>query len=91
MPKAKTRKKPKYEPVLKLPPLSHEELTALRDNIAVNGVLVPILVDGDEPVRRIIDGNYRKPEASCCTTTRSISCWQMGVRLRRNRGPKESA
>ena len=26
----------------------------------LNGVLVPILVDGDGPVRRIIDGNHRK-------------------------------
>ena len=34
--------------------------TALRNNIAVNGVLVPILVDSDGPTRRIIDGNYRK-------------------------------
>src|SRR5208283_3303069 len=60
MPKAKTKKKPKYEPVLQLPPLSYEEFTALRDNIAVNGVLVPILVDCNGPRRRIIDGNYRK-------------------------------
>jgi len=33
---------------------------ALRDNIAVNGVLMPIVVDSDGPVRGIIDGNYRK-------------------------------
>ena len=64
MPKAKTQKKPKYEPVLKLPPLSHDEFTALRDNIAVNGVLVPILVDSDGPCRKIIDGNYRKQIAN---------------------------
>src|SRR5262249_18260866 len=32
----------------------------LRDSIAVNGVLVPILVDGDGTRRKIIDGNYRK-------------------------------
>jgi DNA modification methylase len=57
--KAKPRK-PVYEPVLKLPPLSYEEYAALRDNIAVNGVLVPILVDSDGPKRRIIDGNHRK-------------------------------
>lgn len=50
----------RYEPVLALPPLSSDDYEALRDNIAVHGVLVPILVDGDGPVRRIIDGNYRK-------------------------------
>jgi DNA modification methylase len=60
MPRPKTQKKPKYEPVLQLPPLSHEEFTALRDNIAVNGVLIPILIDSDGPIRKIIDGNYRK-------------------------------
>jgi ParB-like chromosome segregation protein Spo0J len=32
----------------------------LHGNIAVNGVLVPILVDADGPRRKIIDGNYRK-------------------------------
>jgi len=32
----------------------------LRDNIAANGVLVPILVDSNGPCRKIIDGNYRK-------------------------------
>jgi len=64
MPQAKTIKKIKYEPVLKLPPLSYEEFTALRDNIAVNGVLVPILVDSNGPRRKIIDGNYRKQIAN---------------------------
>ena len=49
-----------YEPVLQLPPLSSEDFMALRDNIAVNGVLIPIMVDGDGPLRKIIDGNYRK-------------------------------
>ena len=49
--------KPVYEPVLKLPSLPYEQFVALRDNIAVHGVLVPILVD---ETRRIIDGNYRK-------------------------------
>jgi hypothetical protein len=44
-------KKPLYEPILDLPPLPPEQYEALRDNIAVNGVLVPILVDGDGPVR----------------------------------------
>src|SRR5450755_1217305 len=57
--KARTRK-PVYTPVLKLPPLPYEQFLALRDNIAVNGVLVPILVDGSGPKRKIIDGNYRK-------------------------------
>lgn len=56
----KVSKKPRYEPTLKLPPLPYEQFMALRDNIAVNGVLVPILVDGDGLVRKIIDGNYRK-------------------------------
>ena len=59
--KAKSRpKKIAYEPVLKLPPLRYEDFVALRDNISVNGVLVPILVDSDGPRRKIIDGNYRK-------------------------------
>jgi hypothetical protein len=31
---------------------------ALKDNIAVNGVLVPILVDSEGPRRKIIDGKY---------------------------------
>jgi DNA modification methylase len=52
--------KSKYEPVLELPPLSPEQFSALRDNIALNGVLVPILIDGRGPIRRIIDGNQRK-------------------------------
>jgi site-specific DNA-methyltransferase (adenine-specific) len=51
---------PHYKPVLELPPLPFEQYTALRDNIGVNGVLVPILVDCDGPLRRIIDGNHRK-------------------------------
>src|SRR5947209_19443239 len=53
-------KRPRYEPVLDLPPLPPEHYAALRDHIALNGVLVPILVDGAGPVRRIIDGNIRK-------------------------------
>lgn len=64
MPKTKSIKKVKYEPVLKLPPLSYEEFIALRDNIAVNGVLVPIIVDSDGPKRQIIDGNFRKQIAN---------------------------
>ena len=60
--KSRTKRstKPFYEPVLKLPPLRHEDFTALKDNIAVNGVLVPILVDSDGPRKKIMDGNYRK-------------------------------
>ena len=54
---AKKTRKPVYEPVLKLPPLLSEQFIALRDNIAVNGVLVPILVTED---KQIIDGNYRR-------------------------------
>src|SRR3954469_13976875 len=57
---AHASERPRYEPVLDLPPLPPEQYEALRDNIAVHGVLVPILVDGDGPVRRIIDGNHRK-------------------------------
>jgi ParB-like chromosome segregation protein Spo0J len=60
MPRTKSRKKVKYEPVLELPPLSSEEYEGLRSSILVSGVLVPIFVDCDGPVRRIIDGNYRK-------------------------------
>lgn len=52
--------KPTYQPALKLPALCYEDFVALRDNIAVNGVLVPILVDSNGPRRKIIDGNYRK-------------------------------
>ncbi len=58
--KVKTASEPKYEPVLKLPPLPTDQYEALRANIAVHGVLVPILVDSDGPRRKIIDGNYRK-------------------------------
>jgi hypothetical protein len=53
-------KRPRYESVIELPPLTPEQYEALRGSIAVNGVLVPILVDGDGPVRSIIDGNNRK-------------------------------
>ena len=53
-------KKPRYSSVVTLPALPPEQFAALRDNIAANGVLVPILVDCDGPCRKIIDGNYRK-------------------------------
>jgi hypothetical protein len=53
----KTTRKPRYEPILKLPALPYDQFLALRDNIAVHGVLVPILVNEQ---KRIIDGNYRK-------------------------------
>jgi ParB-like chromosome segregation protein Spo0J len=56
----KKTKKPVYQPVLKLPALPYEQFVALRDNIALNGVLVPIIVDSDGTRRKIIDGNYRK-------------------------------
>jgi ParB-like chromosome segregation protein Spo0J len=58
--KARSSKRIKYEPVIKLPALSYEQFVALRDNISVNGVVVPILVDSDGTKRKIIDGNYRK-------------------------------
>jgi DNA modification methylase len=53
-------RKPVYEPVLDLPPLPYDQHVALKDNIALNGILQPIVVDSDGPVRRIIDGNHRK-------------------------------
>ena len=53
-------KKPRYKAVIELPPLPYDEFLALRNSIAANGVLVPILVDGHGPVRHIIDGNNRK-------------------------------
>jgi ParB-like chromosome segregation protein Spo0J len=57
---SKKAKKTVYQPVLKLPPLGYDQFVALKDNIALNGVLVPIIVDSDGPKRKIIDGNYRK-------------------------------
>lgn len=64
MPRAKSRnqtaKKVRYKALLDLPPLSPEERDGLAQSIAVNGVLMPILVDCDGPLRRIIDGNHRK-------------------------------
>lgn len=58
--KTRAKRKPKYKAVLELPPLSNEEFAGLRNSIGVNGVLVPIVVDSDGPIRKIIDGNYRK-------------------------------
>ena len=59
--KSKTRtKKPRYEPLVDLPPLSNEEFVGLRNSIAVHGVLVPILVNRKGLLRRIIDGRYRR-------------------------------
>lgn len=62
MAKTKTKKttKVRYQPVLKLPPLPSHQYEALKANIAVHGVLVPILVDSDGPRRKIIDGSHRK-------------------------------
>ena len=53
-------KKPRYKAVIEFPPLPYDEFLALRNSIAANGLLVPILVDGHGPVRHIIDGNNRK-------------------------------
>jgi ParB-like chromosome segregation protein Spo0J len=50
------RKKKPDQPVLELPPLSDDQFAALRENIGINGVLVPILLDED---RQIIDGWHR--------------------------------
>lgn len=58
--KARTTWTPRYKPLLKLPPLPPDQYEALRQNIAVNGVIVPIVVDSDGPLRHIIDGNHRK-------------------------------
>ena len=55
-----TTRKVRYAAVLNLPPLAPDQLAGLRDNIAVNGVLVPILVDSDGSRRKIIDGNHRR-------------------------------
>jgi ParB-like chromosome segregation protein Spo0J len=63
MPRTKT-KPTRYKPVLKLPPLPPDQCEGLRANIAVNGVLVPIIVDSDGLRRKIIDGNYRKQIAN---------------------------
>jgi hypothetical protein len=61
MPRTKTKSaKVCYHRVLKLPPLPPDQYEGLRANIAVNGVLVPIVVDSDGPKRGIIDGGYRK-------------------------------
>ncbi len=60
LPKTPPVKTPSYTSVVTQPALPLEQYVALRDNIAANGVLVPILVDSDGPRRKIIDGNYRK-------------------------------
>jgi hypothetical protein len=52
--------KPTYRPVLQLPPLPDDQYEGLRQNIACNGVLVPILTDGGSRTRLVIDGNQRK-------------------------------
>lgn len=62
--KPKRKTKPRYLPLLDLPPLTAEEYDGLKASIAVNGVLNAILVDSDGPVRRIIDGNNRKEIAN---------------------------
>lgn len=59
MPKTKSSKV-RYKPVLALPPLPPDQFQALKANISVNGVLVPILVDSDGSKRKIIDGSHRK-------------------------------
>jgi ParB-like chromosome segregation protein Spo0J len=57
MPTITAKSKVRYEPVLKLPPLPYDQFLDLLDNIAVNGVLVPIVVDEE---KGIIDGYYRR-------------------------------
>jgi hypothetical protein len=51
MPTRNTRSKVRYQPVLNLPKLPHDQFAALRDSITVHGVLVPILTDGGRPGR----------------------------------------
>ena len=63
MPRMKAARKIKYHPILKLPPLPPDQAEGLQANIAVNGILVPILVDSDGADRGIIDGNFRKQTA----------------------------
>jgi ParB-like chromosome segregation protein Spo0J len=58
--KTKQSTKLTYRPVLRLPPLPDDQYEGLRNNIADNGVLVPILTDGGSRVRLVIDGNQRK-------------------------------
>jgi hypothetical protein len=60
MPTKAAEARVRYVPVLNLPKLPYDQFMALRDNIGINGVLVPILTDGGRPVCRIIDGGYRK-------------------------------
>ncbi len=61
MPRTKAKKnRVRYVPVVELPQLSAEEYDGLTNSILVSGVLVPILIDCDGPVRRIIDGVHRK-------------------------------
>ena len=50
----------RYCPVLDLPPLSQDELEGLKNSIAVEGVLVPILTVEEATTRWIIDGVHRK-------------------------------
>jgi hypothetical protein len=60
MPPRTARTKVRYQTALKLSRPPHDQFLALRYNIAVNGVLVPILTDGGRPVCRVIDGGNRK-------------------------------
>jgi len=58
--RSKRKPKPRYKPLIELPPLTPDEYEGLQQSIAVNGVINPIIVDCDGPLRRIIDGNNRK-------------------------------
>ena len=61
MARARTKKnRVRYVPMVEFPPLTPEEYEGLKSSILVSGVLIAILVDCDGPVRRIIDGKYRK-------------------------------
>jgi len=58
MPATKTRKL-RYKLVLDLPPLDKEELEGLRNSIAIEGVLVPIVIVEVANTKWILDGWYR--------------------------------
>ena len=58
----------------KLPTLPYEQFLALRDNIAVSGVLVPILVDDDGPGSRSSLETTGKPSQTSVGTSGRRSC-----------------
>ena len=53
-----SRKKPRDEPVIELPPLTADLFSRLRDGISLKGIQIPILVDNT--TGEVIDGKLRK-------------------------------